>query len=73
MGTPEFAVESLKALMDAGHDIAAVVYPVGLGNVSQQHRLKVLAGLLAGHHLTITLLQSRQSYLQADIPDEQHS
>lgn len=47
MGTPEFAVESLKALMDAGHDIAAVVTmpdkPAGRGQKTSQSAVKTFA------------------------------
>ena len=28
MGTPDFSVPTLKALVEAGHDVAAVVTPV---------------------------------------------
>ncbi len=47
MGTPDFAVAPLRALMDAGHDIAGVVTmpdkPAGRGQVVRPSAVKVFA------------------------------
>ena len=47
MGTPEFAVESLRALCDAGYDIAGVVTmpdkPAGRGQKIQKSAVKIFA------------------------------
>ena len=47
MGTPEFAVESLKALIEAGHTVAAVVTmpdkPTGRGQVMSESAVKKYA------------------------------
>ena len=54
MGTPEFAVPSLKALLDAGHNVQAVFTqpdkPVGRKQIITPPPIKVLA---ARHNLTI--------------------
>lgn len=54
MGSPDFAVESLKAVMDAGHDVCAVVtqpdrpkgrgyslFPTAVGSYAEEKRLDV--------------------------------
>ena len=47
MGTPDFAVETLKAILEAGHEVALAVTkqdkPKGRGNVIQMSPVKECA------------------------------